>query len=202
MKRYGLIAAALLASTAFANAAMLTGNLEIGGGSNIVNIVTSSPLTGNIGFVPGSVVLPALNGTSGDFLSVVGDAAVFHGQGSPPTQIDFGALTAASSQPFVTTGPITFTLSTATETLTTISPGVLAFDIAGTGTFNEAGFGATPGTFDYSTQSVGGVFQNTSFSASASAVPGPEVGAGLPGLAMLLGYGSYWWRSRKRNKSA
>lgn len=198
MRKLGLALTILLATTALSQAAFLSGNLEVGGGSNVVDLPNSPSVTGgSIGFVPGSTVLPAINGTSGTFLSVVGDAVTFPGQGSPPTQIPFTQLTAAGNQPFVTVDGITFTLMAATESVTTLSPGVLGFDISGSGTFHLAGFSDTPGVFDLSTQSVAGAFQNTSFSASASAVPGPIVGAGLPGLLSLLGLGGLWWRKRK-----
>jgi hypothetical protein len=51
--------------------------------------------------------------------------------------------------------------------------------INGTGIAYLTGFDPTPGFFQFTTQATGGV--NISFSATA-AVPGPIVGAGLPGL--------------------
>lgn len=194
---------ALLATTA-AQAAPLTGTLEIGGGSNTVNITGTTPLTGNIGFFPGSAVLGAVQGTSGSFLAFVGDAVNFTGQGNPPTQIPFTDLTAAGHQPFlsIASGP-SFTLTSATETETPIGGGNFVFTISGAGTFAAFdGFTATPASFTYSTQSIGGVFQDTSFSASAQAVPGPIVGAGLPGLVTMLSGAGLWWRRRKKLQSA
>ena len=191
-----LLAGCALFSTV-ANAAFITGNLEVGGGSNTVAFTTTVPLTGTIAFFPGSLVLPALNGTSGTFLSLVGDAVTFPGQGNPPTPENFNFPTGTT---LLTADGLTFVTSAATTaTLTPIGNGQESFTISGAGIFNLAGFDATPGSFDLSTQTVGGVFQNTSFSASANAVPGPVVGAGLPGLA-LAAFG--WWAARRRRKQA
>jgi hypothetical protein len=184
---------------------LLTGVLEIGGGSVIVNITSNPPPVGNIGFVAGSLVLSTNNGTSGSFVPFVGDAVIFPGQAVvTPTQIPFTQLTAAANQPFVSIagGALTFTLTTATETIFNIGNNQEAFVISGTGTFHEAGFSDTPGTFDLSTQSLpGGSFSNTSFSASAVAVPGPIVRAGIPGLVSLLGWFGFN-RFRKRRSLA
>jgi len=195
MRKLGIALAALLASTAFASAAFLTGDLEVGGGSNTVSITTQSPLTGTIAFVPGSAVLAVANGTSGTFAGFVGDAVNF-----PTGTHDFNALTAAALQPFFTidtTGP-SFTMTSEATTLIPIGSGNFNFDITGSGIFHLAGFSDTPGNFTLSTQSIGGTFMNTSFSASAQAVPGPIVGAGLPGLVTLLGGGGLWWRKRRK----
>jgi len=184
MRKLGIALAILFASTALAPAAFLTGTLEIGGGSNTVSITTTSPLDGTISFVPGSTVLPVANGTSGTFTTFVGDAVNF-----PTGTNDFNSLTAAALQPFLTvdtTGP-SFTLTSETTSLVPIGGGNSSFDISGSGIFHLAGFSDTPGSFTLSTQSIGGVFQNTSFSASAMAVPGPIVGAGLPGLMAACG---------------
>jgi hypothetical protein len=171
-----------------AQAAFLTGFLEIGGGSNTVSITTPSPLTGTIQFLSGGNVLAI--GTTGSFVPLVGDAVTF-----PAGVLDFNTLT--SDNPFVTVDGVTFTLQTEAVSLGTVG-GSQVFAISGSGTFHEAGFTDTPGTFDLSTQSVGGAFTNVSFSASAMAVPGPIVGAGLPGLVSALFGGGLWWRRRQR----
>lgn len=193
MRKFAIAVAALLASTALAQAAGFTGVLEVGGGSSTINITNTTPLTGTIQFIPGSTVLPVANGTSGTFAGFVGDAVIF-----PSGTNNFNTLT--SNNPFVTidaTG-VTFNLATETVSQTPIGGGNFTFDISGTGTFMGGGLTATPGTFTYSTQSIGGVFQNTSFSASANAVPGPIVGAGLPGLVSMMLGGGVWWRKRRK----
>jgi hypothetical protein len=51
-----LLASGTLLSTGLltsAQAAFITGIMQVGNGSNIVEITTNSPLTGTIGFVPG-----------------------------------------------------------------------------------------------------------------------------------------------------
>src|SRR5215831_14398327 len=130
MRKLSLTLVCLLVSIASLQAAPLTGVLEVGGGSNDVNITNTSPLTGTIGFHPGSAVLPAANGTSGTFLIAVGNAVVFSGQGNPPTLLDFNALTAAGVQPFLTTDGITFTLMTEATNLSSIGGGNSTFDIS------------------------------------------------------------------------
>jgi hypothetical protein len=147
-------------------------------------------------------VLPAQNGTTGDFVPFAGMAVTFPGQNNvmptQPTQLDFNNLTAAANQPFLSVvGGLTFTLMTESTALAPLN-GVPFFFISGTGTFHLAGFDDTPGTFTLSTQSVNGAFENTSFSASAVAVPGPIVGAGLPGFVSVLFGGGLWWRRRQR----
>ena len=92
MRKLMLALAALLASTALAAGDPITGELQVGGGSNTVTITTVVPLTGTIGFFPGSFVLPAANGTSGTFLGLVGQPVVFTGEGNPPTQLNFNLL--------------------------------------------------------------------------------------------------------------
>jgi hypothetical protein len=51
--------------------------------------------------------------------------------------------------------------------------------------------------WDITTNGVAGN-TNLGIVVSASPVPGPVVGAGLPGLVSLFGAGGLWWRRRKR----
>jgi hypothetical protein len=164
-------------------------------GTNTVSITTTSPLTGTIAFNPGSKVLTP--GTTGDFAPLIGDAVVFPGQANtPPTALNFNTLT--SDNPFLTIDGLTFSMTTENPpVLVGVAPGIQAFVISGTGLFHEAGFTDTPGSFDLSTQSNGSSFTDVSFSASALAVPGPIVGAGLPGLLTMLAGGGWLFRRRR-----
>src|SRR5262245_40350842 len=105
-----LASTALLLATATARADLLEGILQVGGGSSVINITNTNPLTGTIGFVPGSSVLTAINGTSGDFVPFIGQAVNFPSQGSPPTQLDFNTL--FNDNPFLVVNGLTFTLTT------------------------------------------------------------------------------------------
>jgi hypothetical protein len=49
----------------------------------------------------------------------------------------------------------------------------------------------------YTINSVGSGAFNGGIDISVAAVPGPVVGAGLPGLLSLIGFGGVWWKRRK-----
>jgi len=77
----------------------------------------------------------------------------------------------------------------------TVKQDGIFLDIAGTGIITLTGFDPTPGIFYLSSQ--GGSATHLSFSTTTIAVPGPVVGAGIPGL--LFGFGGLLaWRGRWR----
>jgi len=72
-----------------------------------------------------------------------------------------------------------------------------SLSITANGILTLTGFDPTPGTFFYSTQAPG---STVTFSATSVAVPGPVVGAGLPGL--IAACGGLLMLARRRRKLA
>lgn len=72
----------------------------------------------------------------------------------------------------------------------------VSLNILANGFASLTGFDLTPGTFNFSSQGPGET--NVTFSATVTAVPGPVIGAGLPGLILATGGFLAWWRRRRQ----
>jgi hypothetical protein len=171
--------------------------VQIAGGSQL-------SLTGfdNIDFTGQTITFTGGNpvnilGETGSFTELgTGGTIVFDKQG---IAINYNTLTAGSNLACgggciftATNGPNTVTFDLITET---VSTGGGFLDISGTGLITLTNFDSTPGTFFLSTQGGSGV--NLTFSTTV-AVPGPVVGAGIPGLvAACAGLFAFARRRRK-----
>jgi hypothetical protein len=169
-----------------ANADMVTGELSLSGGNNYD--LTAQTITFSFGN-PFNVATE-----TGIFLELgTGGHVTWRNQGVP---INFNTLTAGSDllcgAGCMFTGVdggndvhVSFNLTE--ENVPQIVGNVLA--LSGTGIIQMSNpvefFDPTPGIFSLTTQGGSGV--NRSFSATITAVPGPVVGAGLPGLILACG---------------
>jgi hypothetical protein len=159
-----------------AEAALITGEINIGaapGGGGVQATGGSAWATATgLNFVQASVgpyagFEGAVTSTTGDFNSVLAF-------GVNLTDFNFAD---ASVIPLWQIGGNSFDLTSfsVTQSATEVS-------ISGTGTFHFAGFDDTPGTFEFTSQTAGGVGPTFSFSATDIAVPEPT-------SMMLLGLG-------------
>jgi hypothetical protein len=143
-----------------------------------------------IEFVPGATIFLG----TGDFAALNGTVVTFFGEGVPPP-IDYTNL-AGLGAPLFSGGGMTFTVTgnSATETA---DPSLI---LSGTGIFTFGAFDPTEGRFIISTQNVAGGTGVVSYSANFVAVPGPVVGAGIPGL--IAACGAMVILARRRRKFA
>lgn len=196
------LATTVAVGTAFAivapaKAVPITGQLSITG-ADVIDY-TAHTLT----FLPGSVV-GATATVTGSFLAQgfdAGDTVVFRGEAlAPPLNAIFypspalaagsnlacgpGCIFLADSNGAAPAGNIAGFNITGAYSVTEIAGRSL--EISADGIMSLTGFDNTPGHFFFSTQGPGGLPAVT-FSATANAVPGPVVGAGLPGLIAACG---------------
>ena len=158
-----------------ASAATLTGNFSIAG----VDVYDLTAQT--ISFSAGSTVLAG----TGSFAGLVGTPITFIAGCTAPSACDYTTLTGLF---FTGNKGLSFTWSGTANFLVGVTPpfvGDLAIGGAGMLTLN--GFDPTPGILLLTTQNGGDGTTHVTFSATAVAVPGPVVGAGLPGLVMACG---------------
>jgi hypothetical protein len=164
-----------------ANAAPITGSLSLTGFNNLdltaqtITFLSANPFNSN--------------GETGSFTALgTGGSVLFRNEGTP---INFNTLTAGSNLScgggciFTgSNGAVSVTFDLTSENPAVISGGFL--DLSGRGTVTLTGFDPTAGNFFFSTQAGSG--SNLSFSSTVTAeVPGPIVGAGLPGLLAACG---------------
>ena len=100
----------------------------------------------------------------------------------------------------VTQGGATGSLTLTTSTIVNAIPGT-DVTLSGTWFLHLTGFADTQGTWGLSSQPAGGAGSDTllfNFSAGATAVPGPIVGAGIPGL--LAGAAALYGLARRRRQ--
>jgi hypothetical protein len=172
-----------------ANAAFITGEISLSGFDNL-------NLPG------GTITFTGANATdtaaeTGNFLALgTGAGVTFRNTGSSinfnsPTAFTTGSnLTCASGNAgcmwLATNGVTTASFSLTTQT---VIPDLVhqTLTILGTGVAALSGFDNTPGTFSLTAQTTQGLTTNLTFSATTAAVPGPIVGAGLPGLVAACG---------------
>jgi hypothetical protein len=186
-------AAALFALSAVplspANAAFITGEISLSGFNNL-------DLPG------GTITFTGANTTNGvaetgDFLALgTGAGVAFRNTGSSinfnsPTAFTTGSnLMCASGNAgcmwLASNGVTTASFSLTTQT---VIPDLVheTLTILGTGIAALSGFQNTPGTFSLTAQTTQGINLGLTFSATTAAVPGPIVGAGLPGLVAACG---------------
>jgi hypothetical protein len=172
-----------------ANAAFITGEISLSGFNNL-------DLPG------GTITFTGANTTNtvaetGDFLGLgTGAGVAFRNTGSSidfnsPTAFTTGSnLTCASGNAgcmwMASNGVTTASFSLTTQT---VIPDLVdqTLTILGTGVAALSGFQNTPGTFSLTAQTTQDLNTNLTFSATTAAVPGPIVGAGLPGLVAACG---------------
>jgi len=170
----------------------------------------SPPLTGNF-LLDGKIRAVS---TGGGPANIVLDVVITETGISPVGLSRFNALVSSFTQNLLTAGWVvivdTFVDNTNAAYGTQQLVGQAGFTTSDQTSvdLNSANFGAgpfsltvawfiSPFSSDISLPARAGQTNNTT---DIEIVPGPEVGAGLPGLAMLLGYGGWWWR--RRNKLA
>jgi len=179
-----------------ASAAMISGELSLSGGNNLD--LMARTITFNFGN-PFNIATE-----TGNFTTLgTGGSVTWRNQG---TAISFDTLTAGSDLMCGTmaavpgcmfqgsNGGISVNFNLTSEDPAQIIGGQLI--LTGTGIVQLTNFDPTPGTFSLTTQ--GGTGTNLTFSSTVTAVPGPIVGAGLPGLVAACG-GLLGLARRRRN---
>ena len=182
-----------------ASAALINGTISING-SDVIDYVGHQ-----ITFVAGSSNVGAASGSFTTQGFNLNDSATMRNEGAALSYTS-PALTLGSNLT-CGTGCI-FTANSGTGNLASFNivgpysvtevAGV-SLNILANGTAFLTGFDATPGTFNFSSQGPGG--PTVTFSATTVAVPGPIVGAGLPGLVAACG-GLLALMRRRRRKFA
>jgi hypothetical protein len=169
-----------------ASASFITGQFSIGG-SDIYDLTANT-----IEFVPGS---STITGGTGSFSGLNGTPITFdQGDG---VFVHYDTLTGlffsgSSGLSFSFTGTASFQEGGIDPT---------SLSIVGPGTLTLAGFDPTAGFFSLTTQGGGnGGTVSVTFSATTRAVPGPIVGAGLPGIVFACG--GLIALARRRRKAA
>jgi hypothetical protein len=146
-----------------------------------------------IGFFPGATITNA----TGSFAALNNTVVVMAGEGTPPSNITYTDLAAFLGVTPLLTGNNGLSLTVLSNSNTETAAPTLIID--GTGIFALDSFDATPARFLISTQNVAGT-PTVTYSANFVAVPGPIVGAGLPGL--ILACGAMIMLARRRRKFA
>ena len=181
--------------------------------STASNSATATPITGQLDLVGHVTVdtnthlITFLNaitfGGSGSFSGFPsGVAASLYNQGTAKdyNTLNIGSdLTCGAGCLFeVTSGGTTASFNLQSESVTLGD----SFTLTGSGILSLTGFDDTQGIFQLTTQLLGEeVVTNVSFSATTLAVPGPVVGAGLPGLILACS-GILALRRRRRASEA
>jgi hypothetical protein len=188
MKRYVLGVAAAVATglaVAFttvspASAVSMTGQFSITG----ADIFDTTANTIKFLSDPPGIPAPVISLGTGDFAALNGTTVTFAGQGTllTATAINYTNLAAL---PVLFTGSSGLVFSVISNTFSEGANNT-SLTVNAIGTLSLTGFTDTPGIFSLTTQNPkGGTPSLTvSFSATTVAVPGPIVGAGLPGLLL------------------
>ena len=154
-----------------AKAVFLTGNFSING-TNTYDTAANTITFYNTPFIAVG---------TGSFAGLLGSPLTVEGQGTIASAlaVDYSALAGVF---LFTGGGLQFVVSSADFEETANNQ----LTIDAVGTLSLTGFDPTPGTFSLSTQGVPAA-TTVSFSATVVAVPGPIVGAGLPGILLACG---------------
>jgi hypothetical protein len=198
MRILRLFAAATIAAAwlAVAGAASPVSAALINGQFSINGLDRYDFAANTIGFVPGSSTVTTASGDFAASLGFVGSAITF-AQGNIPTDVDYTTLTGLL---FTGVNGLSFTISG----LATFEEDLIENELAirANGTLTLAGSDPTPGRFSLTTQLGGDGLIVVSFSATTVAVPGPALGAGVPGLLLACGGLVGFVRRRRREQIA
>jgi hypothetical protein len=142
----------------------------------------------------GVVGSPTISTATGDFLGLIGTTLTFN-QCTVGTPCTYTNSLSPGPAPSLLTGllfsgslGLTYTISQSAYAENTQPPAFLNdLTLLAIGTLTFGAFDPTPGVFALTTQGGGDGTTTVTFSATTVAIPGPVVGAGLPGLVLACG---------------